>query len=225
MTDSGSEKLERLLDRIAANKDQKAFAELYSATKGKLFSTVLLIVRRQDLAEEIIQEAYVRIWSHANSYRPLLGSPMTWMISIARNLAIDHVRKTARETSADDSILLTLPSECPTAFEAIEALEEDRSASEQQQQVFSALQALNPARRDLVVRAYLYGESREQLSKRAGVPVNTVKTWIRRALLEVEAILRNTEPTKTTTLGNAIAARKRLNGYAAYIVKVPSFRS
>ena len=95
---------------------------------------------------------------------------MTWMISIARNLAIDHVRKTARETSADDLILLTLPSECPTAFEAIEALEEDRSASEQQQQVFSALQALNPARRDLVVRAYLYGESQRAFKKgrRAG---------------------------------------------------------
>ena len=63
---------------------------------------------------------------------------------------------------------------------------------EQQQRVLSALQSLNPVRRDLVIAAYIHGESRQQLSKRTGVPVNTVKTWIRRALLEVEAILRNT---------------------------------
>lgn len=193
MPDSGSNNLERLLERIAANRDQAAFAELYSATKGKLFSTAFWIVRRSDLAEEIIQDAYVRIWSNAKSYRSSLGSPMTWMISIARNIAIDHVRKTVHETSGDDSILLALPSECPTAIEAIEAREDDRHAAERQLRVFSALQALNPIRRDLVVRAYLYGESREQLSQRAGVPVNTVKTWIRRALLEVEAMLRNAE--------------------------------
>ena len=193
MADSGSKNLERLLGRIAANKDQDAFAELYTATKGKLFSRVLLIVRRQDLAEEIIQDVYVRVWSHASAYRSSLGSPITWMMSITRNMAIDHLRKTGRETSADDSMLLMLPSECPTAIEHIEAREEDQSAAQQQLRVFAALQALNPVRRDLVLRAYLHGESREQLSKSAGVPVNTVKTWIRRALLEVEAILRNTE--------------------------------
>jgi RNA polymerase sigma-70 factor, ECF subfamily len=191
--ESGSSKLERWLARIAAGRDQAAFAELYAATKGKLFAVVLLIVRRRDHAEEIIQDAYVRIWSNANSYRPSLGSPMTWMISIARNLAIDHARKTGREPSADESVLLALPSECPTAIEMIEAMEDDCAAIAQQQRVLSALQALNPLRRDLIVAAYIRGESRAQLSKKVGVPINTVKTWIRRALLEVEAILRNTE--------------------------------
>ena len=193
MADSGSNHLERLLQRIAANKDHDAFAELYSATKTKLFSRVRLIVSRQDLAEEIIQDVYLRIWSYAGSYRSSLGSPTTWMMSIARNTAIDHLRKTGREASADDSMLLTLPSEWPTAIGHIEAWEEDQNAAQQQLRVFAALQALNPVRRDLVLRAYLHGESREQLSKTTGVPVNTVKTWIRRALLEVDAILRNTE--------------------------------
>ena len=101
-TESGSKELERLLAVIGARKDQAAFAALYSATKGKLFSTVLLIVKRSDLAEEIIQEAYVRIWHSASSYRSSRGSPMTWMITIARNLAIDLVRKPAREIYSDD---------------------------------------------------------------------------------------------------------------------------
>ncbi|HEY4985480.1 MAG TPA: sigma-70 family RNA polymerase sigma factor [Bradyrhizobium sp.] len=189
--ETGSQALEQLLAQIAAAKDHAAFAALYSATRGKLFSTVLLIVRRWDLAEDIIQEVYARIWLNAPSYRSSSGSPMTWMITIARNLAIDTVRKSTREICVDDTELLALPSDGPTAIENIEAAEEQRQTVEQQRKVFCALQALDPARRELVIAAYLHGESREQLSKRAGVPVNTVKTWIRRALLEVQAILRN----------------------------------
>ena len=189
-TDSGSKELERLLAAIGDGKDQAAFAALYSATKGKLFSTILMIVKRSDLAEEIIQEAYVRIWQSASSYRSLRGSPMTWMITIARNLAIDLVRKPAREIYSDDSELLKLPADGPTALETIEASEDQRTAIQEQHNVFSALQALHPTRRDLIIAAYIHGESREQISKRTGIPVNTIKTWIRRSLLEVESILQ-----------------------------------
>ena len=199
----GSKRLGYLLTQIAAVKDQSAFAELYYATKGKLFSTVLMIVKRRDLAEEIIQDVYARIWSNAISYRPSSGSPMTWMITIARNLAIDVVRKPALEVYPDDSVLLELPDDCPTAVELIEAAECHRSSMEQQKKVLSALQSLSPVRRDLVIAAYISGESRQQLSKRTGLPVNTVKTWIRRALLEVEAILQNTEEDKAIVFHGA----------------------
>ncbi len=201
--DFGSKRLETLLMRIAAEKDQAAFAELYSATKGKLFATVLMIVKRRDIAEEIIQDVYARIWSNAGSYRPSSGSPMTWMISIARNLAIDTVRKPAFEVCPDNSVLLGFPDDAPTAVELIEAAETDRILMDQQQRVLSALQSLSPVRRDLVIAAYIHGESRQQLSKRAGVPVNTVKTWIRRALLEVEAILKNTGDAKAIVFHGA----------------------
>lgn len=189
-TESGSKELERLLAVIGARKDQAAFASLYSATKRKLFSTILLIVERSDLAEEVSQEAYVRIWHCANSYRSSRGSPMTWMIAIARNLAIDLVRKPAREIYSDGSELLELPADGPTALETIEASEDQQTAIHEQHNVFSALQTLHPTRRDLIIAAYIHGESREHLSKRTGVPVNTIKTWIRRSLLEVESILR-----------------------------------
>ena len=189
-TESGSKELERLLAAIGDGKDQSAFAALYAVTKGKLFSTVLTIVKRSDLAEEIIQEAYVRIWRSASSYRSLRGSPMTWMITIARNLAIDLVRKPAREIYSDDSELLKLPADGPTALETIETSEDQRTAIQEQHNVFSALQALHPTRRHLIIAAYIHGESREQISKRTGIPVNTIKTWIRRSLLEVESILQ-----------------------------------
>jgi RNA polymerase sigma-70 factor (ECF subfamily) len=206
---TGSKDLERLLAQIAATRDQAAFARLYSATKGKLFATVLLIVRRWDLAEDIIQEVYARVWLNAHLYRSSSGSPMTWMITIARNLSIDTVRKSAREIYADDAALLEVPSDGPTAIEIIEAAEDQRTAIEQQQKILSALQALDPARRELVIAAYVRGESREQLSSRAGVPVNTVKTWIRRALLEVHAILHNTDKDIGADRGGGSRASRR----------------
>lgn len=200
----GSEKLDQLLARIATDKDQAAFAELYSATKGKLFSTVLLIVKRWDVAEEIIQDAYIRIWRNASSYRSSRGSPMTWMIAICRNLAIDVVRRPIREIYSDESVLGAVPSDCPTALEAIQIVEDDLIAIEQRQDAFYALQALDPARRDLLIAAYIHGESRQQLSTRTGVPVNTVKTWIRRALLEVETTFRNMERKETIVSGEGL---------------------
>ena len=202
-TESGSKELERLLALIGERKDQAAFAALYSATKRKLFSTVLLIVKRSDLAEEIIQEAYVRIWHSASLYRSSRGSPMTWMITIARNLAIDLVRKPAREIYSDDSELLELPADGPTALETLEASEDEQTAIQEQHNVLSALQALHPTRRDLVIAAYIHGESREQLSKRTGIPVNTIKTWIRRSLLEVESILRGKDKEREQAFSGA----------------------
>jgi RNA polymerase sigma-70 factor, ECF subfamily len=187
-----SSELERLLLRMSG-KDEPAFEQLYAATRRKLFSIVLLLVKRRYHAEEVLQEAYVRIWLNAGSYRPSLGAPMVWMMTIARNLAIDVVRKSSREIYSDDSILTSFADDCPTALETIEIREEQDDAISNQRNIFVALQALDPTKRRLIIAAYIDGESRDRLSERYGVPVNTIKTWIRRALLEVRATLNNKE--------------------------------
>ena len=192
---SGSQHLQGLLTRMAC-KDEAAFGKLYAATKGKLFATVLRIVRHRHLAEEIVQEAYVRIWQHAASYRPSLGSPMLWMIVIARNLAIDLARKPLREVISDDAFLWSFPTDCPTPLEAIEMSEDQADALMHHLKAQYALQALDPRRRQLIIAAYIRGESRKQLSERYGVPVNTIKTWIRRALLETQASLQSAPPSR-----------------------------
>lgn len=201
--DSRSKELERLLEVISARKDQAAFSELYSATKGKLFSTVLQIVRRSDLAEEIIQDVYVRIWHSASSYRSSRGTPMTWMITIARNLAIDDVRKSAQERFSDASRLMELPADGPSALETIEVSEDQRTALRRHHDIVGALQALHPTRRDLIIAAYIHGESREQLAQRTGVPINTIKTRIRRSLLELESMLRSKQETREQVFNGA----------------------
>ncbi|MFX7784496.1 sigma-70 family RNA polymerase sigma factor, partial [Acinetobacter baumannii] len=81
------------LIEAVAKRDQAAFERLYGATRAKLYGVVLRILRRQDLAEEVIQETYVKIWNSAGQFNPGLSSPITWMASIARNRAIDIVRK------------------------------------------------------------------------------------------------------------------------------------
>jgi RNA polymerase sigma-70 factor (ECF subfamily) len=200
--ESGSRHLAALLLRMS-RKDEAAFESLYLSTKRKLFSTVLPIVRRRHLAEEVLQEAYVRIWLNAAHYKASLSSPMNWIIAIARNHAIDMARKPVREIHSEDSVLFSFPTDDPTALEAIEILEDQTEAFNQRLNVLYALQALNPTQRHLIIAAYIRGESRKQLSKRYGVPVNTIKTWIRRALLEARANVLNTAPPALSFAGSS----------------------
>src|SRR3954451_12628554 len=82
-----------------AKGDEAAFERLYAATRAKLFGVVLRILRRQDIAEEVIQEAYVKIWNSAGRFNPAVASPITWMASIARTRAIDAVRNRGNSRS------------------------------------------------------------------------------------------------------------------------------
>lgn len=163
-----------------ARQDHAAFAALYEATKAKLFGIALTLTRRRDLAEDVLQEAYVRVWRHAARFDPARASPITWMATIVRNLAIDALRGPNAQPTEDESELLALPSPAASALQDIEQAEDRRRA-------VALLNALDPMKRRLVIAAYLHGESREQLARRFGVPVNTVKTWLRRAILEMQA--------------------------------------
>ena len=174
------ERLARLLAATAA-KDQTAFAELYDLTKRKLFGIALMVLRRRDLAEDVVQEAFIRIWRNAASFDPARGTAITWMATIVRNLAIDVKRSPAAEP-ADNAELAVIPFNGRNALEELEANDNHRRLRD-------AMKALDPMKRKLVVAAYINGESREELSARFGAPVNTIKTWLRRAVLDMRAAL------------------------------------
>ena len=174
---------ERLSALIAATatKDQAAFAELYDATRRKLFGIALTVLHRRDLAEDVVQEAYLRIWRHAERFDPERGSAITWMATIVRNLAIDVKRSPAAEATDDDA-LTVIPFNGRSALDEIEA-------SDNQRRLHAVMKTLDPAKRNLVVAAYINGESREQLAARFGAPVNTIKTWLRRAVIDLRAAI------------------------------------
>src|SRR3546814_14776288 len=103
ISSDASHHLSQLLARCSLG-DQAAFAGLYEATSAKLFGVALRILRREAWAEEALQEAYVKIWRHAESYNPARGRPMTWMINVVRNQAMDLLRRgdySAREEERD----------------------------------------------------------------------------------------------------------------------------
>ena len=165
-----------------AKGDEAAFERLYAATRAKLFGVVLRILRRQDLAEEVVQEAYVKIWHSAGQFNPSLASPITWMVSIARNRAIDVVRKRSEASIEDEPAAMKIASDIPDPLAR-------REMTEELKRILECVGQLDPERQKLVLLAYYNGWSREQLSEKFNTPLNTVKTWLRRSMIEIRGCL------------------------------------
>ena len=108
--------LDQLL-RATANGDRAAFRAIYNATSAKLFGVAVRILKRSDLAEDVIQDAYLKIWDAAPKFRPELGSPMSWMVAITRNRAIDVLRKRTEVGVEDQKDSGERADEAPDPFE------------------------------------------------------------------------------------------------------------
>ena len=173
--------LAQLLSRVAA-RDATAFAALYTQTSAKLYGVVSRILPRADAAAEALQEAYVRIWEKAGDFDPLRGSPLAWMATIARNRALDEVRRVL-PGSLDD-----LPESFEPAADEVDPLAA-RERSEALGALVKCLQALDEEKRAAVLLAYYRGFSREALAKRFGRPVPTIKTWLHRSLAQLRDCL------------------------------------
>jgi RNA polymerase sigma-70 factor (ECF subfamily) len=165
-----------------AKGDEVAFERLYEATRAKLFGVVLRILRRQDLAEEVVQEAYVKIWNTAGRFDPAMGSPIGWMVSIARNRAIDIVRKRDERMAGDSSDVAEVASDIPEPLAR-------REMADDLKRVLDCVGQLDQQRQKLILLAYYNGWSREQLSEKFDTPLGTVKTGLRRSMIEIRECL------------------------------------
>jgi RNA polymerase sigma-70 factor (ECF subfamily) len=165
-------RLSDLLERVGRG-DQRAFADLYAATRNKLRKTALSVSPQIADLDDLLQDAYLKIWKHAASFDRRRASPVTWMCSIMRNTAIDALRlKRMATTGLDEALSVADISDTADAFDY--ALAQPLAAE--------AIEKLPVDRRLLLSLAYLEGESRMMLSQRFGVPVGTIKTWLRRTL-------------------------------------------
>jgi RNA polymerase sigma-70 factor (ECF subfamily) len=170
-----------LLGRVAT-RDPAAFAALYEETSAKLYGVVARILPRGDAAADALQEAYVRIWQKASEFDPAKGSPLAWMATIARNRALDEVRR-VRPVSLED-----LPESFEPAADEVDPLAA-RERSEGLAALLNCLQALDEEKRAVVLLAYYRGSSREALARRFGRPVPTIKTWLHRSLAQLRDCL------------------------------------
>ncbi len=176
----GDGTLDDLLQRTAAG-DQAAFRMLYEQSAGTLFAVCLRIVRHRRLAEELLREAYVRIWERAREHEP--GSALSWMIAIVRDHAIDTIRLRMGEDRPPDD--LTLEAAEPSALGAIEAKVEFEA-------IGRCLRELPYAERHAIILAYRDGLSYEQLAVLLGVSTESVKASVGQGLARLRACLDQT---------------------------------
>lgn len=182
MADGGAQaeaELARLIEAVAHG-DRMALRGLYTATAPKLLGIILRILRDRGVAEDALQEVFVRVWQRAGSYDPRAGAPLPWLATIARNRAIDLVRreKAARLTQGEEGWL-----------ERLADLRDGEADLARRDALAQCLDGVEAIQRDCLVRAYCEGWSREELAVRHGKPVNTIKTWLRRGLLSLRGCL------------------------------------
>jgi len=195
---SADELESRLADWLArcALGDRQAFRQLYDATSPRLLGVLAQLVGRGALAEDLLQDVYVRIWKAASQYRAGSGSPMAWMAACARYRAIDHLRsRGARPEVAiadlpsfggsddgDDDPTHRLADTAPGPSQAVEARTEAEA-------VQGCLGTLQGSQQQSLSLAYYQGLSHGEIATHLGAPLGSVKTWVRRGLLALKACL------------------------------------
>lgn len=138
---------------------------------------------RSDLAEEVLQEAFVRIWHNASRYNENLSAPMTWMVNITRNLAIDQLRKHREVPLTDDQADLLID-ESPSAHEQLDSQREARALER-------CLDTLEGMQRKSIITAYFHGVSNTDLATQLAAPLGSVKSWIRRGMERLRRCLES----------------------------------
>jgi RNA polymerase sigma-70 factor (ECF subfamily) len=177
-----NELLKNLL-AASGNGDQQAFARLYQETSSKLFGVAIRIVRREDWAEEVVQESYVKIWNHAGDYKMQLSAPLTWMTSIVRNRSLDWLRRPNLEIPEDD--YHPLDSWASDDAGPLQMLQSQTEA----QALANCLGRLEAKMRQAIVLVFFDGMSHSELAGHMQEPLGTVKTWVRRGLDRLKTCL------------------------------------
>jgi RNA polymerase sigma-70 factor (ECF subfamily) len=172
-----------LIAKIARG-DQEAFSRLYDQSSPHIYGLVLRMVNQPQIAEEVTMDVYVQVWKQAQSYNLNRGTPMGWLVTLARSRAIDRLRSGRVERAHVTSI------EEIGGLESKEANPEDQSSGRQRAEIVrTALAILPREQRESLMLAYFGGYSQSEISKQLGIPLGTVKTRIRMAMMRLREAL------------------------------------
>lgn len=175
-----SDQLAHLM-RDVANGDREAFRTLYARTDRFIFARIIELIHDQAEAEDLLQDVYVKIWQAAPGFDPERGSALAWIGAIARNLTINRLRSASYRSKALAEPIdqrENIPIKAPAA-------ETDVIKTQRSTAIIQRIQNLRPNYRHVIEMAYIRGHSYAEISEQTGVPVNTLKTWIRRAIIEL----------------------------------------
>ena len=188
--------LSRLLARAGLG-DRAAFATLYERTSPHLFAVILRINRDRAQAEDILQEVYVNVWRAAQSFDASQSQPLTWLTSVARNRAIDSLRRAqaqpriqttfASTTTAggleDDDVYDTVADAAPGPLDLLSRASDARALD-------ACMERLTSLQRQSVALAFFHGLSHAEVAEQLRQPLGTVKSWVRRALIALKSCLQ-----------------------------------
>lgn len=173
--------LERLLSRTGQG-DSRAFAELYERTSPRLFAVCVRMLRDRSEAEEVLQEVFVTVWRRARDFDSGLASGITWLVTLARNKAIDRLRQhRARVPLA--------PVDFDTLADERAGPQADAETSQEYRRLHKCLERLDPQDRRSVREAFFTGATYKELAQLRQVPLGTMKSRIRRALMQLRTCL------------------------------------
>ena len=178
---SGAAELAALLAR-AGDGDAAAFQTFYDRASAKLFGIIVRILVERGEAEDVLQEVYVTIWRKAAEFDASRASPITWAVTIARNRAIDRIRARASRPVAPLDTAMEVRDPRPNA----DTLIDTATAAAR---VHAALAQLDPNHAQAIRSCYFEGVTYESLATREGVPVGTLKSWVRRGLIRMRSSL------------------------------------
>lgn len=170
-----------LIVAVAAQ-DRAAFRQIYAATGAKLMGVLIRMLGTRSEAEDALQEVFTRVWLRAGRYDPLKGRGMTWLITLSRNHAIDRIRARPDHVS-DDLAMEAAADPAPRAETRMVAQGEARRINE-------CFETLEPDRAAALRAAYLDGHSYIDLAVRFDVPLNTMRTWLRRSLFKLRECMQ-----------------------------------
>ena len=179
-----------LLQRIAA-RDTVALAELYDRHSRLLFGLILRIVRERGEAEDLLQEAFVRVWTRAETYDAQVGGPLPWIVRVARNCAIDRLRARRVRATVDAPAIDFAAVVAAAPATDIQTPETAVLMAEQRRTLSDALAGLPAEQRQLIEAAFFEGYTHSELAQRFGLPLGTVNTRIRAGMIAMRKKLEH----------------------------------
>ena len=178
---------EATLPQRLIHKDVKAFEQLYDLHSRTVYSLVRRIVQQSSTAEEVVQEVFLHLWRNAAQYNPEKGPFVPWLLTLARNRALDHLRlKSERQRRREDLTEVMPPLAIAPGYE--EALDQKRRA----ERVQALMGALHPRQKQAIELAYFEGLSHSEIAEALKEPLGTVKSWIRNGLQRLKEGLQGT---------------------------------
>jgi RNA polymerase sigma factor (sigma-70 family) len=162
-------------------KDEQAFSYLYDNYSAALYGIIFRIVQEEEVANDVMQETFVKIWNNFSQYDKTKGKLFTWLVNLARNLAIDTTRSKSFKNQAKnldlDKIVGYIDSHKSTSF------------NPDQIGLKALLEKLRPEQRDIIDLAYFKGYTQVEIAEEMNIPLGTVKTRMRMAIMQLRQII------------------------------------